>query len=514
MRSLRFRSLVVAAALLVIATAETPQELLPPPVAREFRAAWVSPIASSTGADWPSQPGLPADVQQAELRALLDRAKSIGLNAIILHVRLSADALYPTKLAPWSAFLSGTSGVAPTPFYDPLAFAVAEAHARGLQLHAWFNPFRALLPNIHGSAAASHVTKTHPSWIRTYGTQTWINPGEPAARAAVIATILDVVDRYDIDGVHLDDYFYPYREQRPVVKKVGKRRVTVQEDIEFPDYTAWMKYGVAKGYTDRAEWRRANVDEFVQQLHDAVKARKPWVAFGISPFGIWRSGTPEGVTGLDSYGEIYTDARKWLMKGWVDYLAPQLYWQVDGVENRFSALDDWWRTQNPLHRYIWPGLYTSQIFSTRTPWPEEAITTQIARIRTERVDSTEPPGHFHFRMGALVPAGGLGDRLRDSLYVNFAIPPAMPGLGGARPALPIPLVRGDSLLLSPGDTTPVAWWLVQTRGGDGAWTPALRIASDGQIPLSALGDIAGGRIAVTAIDRVGQASGVVVVEIR
>ncbi|HEY6828372.1 MAG TPA: family 10 glycosylhydrolase, partial [Gemmatimonadaceae bacterium] len=181
----------------------------PPAVPREFRAAWVTPLWDRGFKDWPSAPGLSPDSQRAELRTLLDHAASIGLNAVILHVRLAGDALYPTNYAPWSAYLSGTSGTGPAPMYDPLAYAVTEAHARGLQLHAWFNPFRAMLPIFAGKAAPNHVTRTHPDWIVKYGSQTWIDPGNPAARKYVLETVLDVVKRYDVDGVHLDDYFYP-----------------------------------------------------------------------------------------------------------------------------------------------------------------------------------------------------------------------------------------------------------------------------------------------------------------
>src|SRR6185437_10439292 len=199
------------------------------------------------------------------------------LNAVLLHVRMAGDAMYPTTYAPWSAALSGTSGVGPSPPYDPLAFAVTEAHARGLQLHAWFNPFRARLPGSTARMAASHVTRAHPDWVRRYGAQTWIDPGNPAARAYVLATILDVVRRYDIDGVHIDDYFYPYRESETITRRVRGRRVRTRRQIDFPDNTTWKKYGKAKGFTDRDDWRRANVDSFVHALYTGVKAIKPWV---------------------------------------------------------------------------------------------------------------------------------------------------------------------------------------------------------------------------------------------
>ncbi len=371
----------------------------PPPVPREFRAAWVTPMPDRGIRDWPSRPGLSPDSQRAELRGLLDRASAIGLNAIILHVRLAGDALYPSAFAPWSSALSGTSGG--DPGYDPLAFAIAEAHARGLQLHAWFNPFRALLPGVSGPIAASHVTRKHPEWIRKYGAQTWIDPGDPAARAYVLQTILDVVKRYDVDGIHIDDYFYPYRESQTVVRRVHGRRVRSRREIPFPDDRSWKKFGATKGWSDRDAWRRANIDDFIESMYRGTKAIRPSVVVGISPFGIWRPGSPPGITGLDAFEELYADSRKWMAEGWLDYLAPQLYWQVGGVEDRFRLLDAWWRSQNPHGRFIWPGLYTSHVYGGSDPWPIDAIETQIATIRDSRVGTTDPPGHVHFRLGRL-----------------------------------------------------------------------------------------------------------------
>ena len=201
-----------------------------------------------------------------------------------------------------------------------------------------------------GAATGVHVTRTHPDWIVRYGSQTWIDPGNPAARKYVLETILDVVKRYDVDGVHVDDYFYPYRETRTIVRRVKKKRVRVTREIAFADTKSWQRYGAPKGWTNRDSWRRANIDDFIRSLYQGVKATKPTVLVGISPFGIWRSGTPAGVTGLDAFSEIYADARRWLTEGWVDYLAPQLYWEVSGVQDRFRALDAWCRAPTRRRR--------------------------------------------------------------------------------------------------------------------------------------------------------------------
>lgn len=483
----------------------------PPPVAREFRAAWATPIWDRGFRDWPSKPGLSPDEQRAELREMLDRAAAAGLNAIILHVRIAGDALYPTPYAPWSAYLSAHQGEAPKPSYDPLAFAVAEAHARGIALHAWFNPFRAVMPGMPGKAAPTHVTKTHASWIRKYGTQTWIDPGEPAARKFVLETILDVARRYDVDGIHIDDYFYPYREARTVVKRVHGKRVRSTVAIDFPDEATWKKYGKPKGFASRDAWRRANIDEFVEDLYEGVKAIKPSVAVGISPFGIWRPGSPPGITGLDSFNEIYADSRKWLAEGWLDYIAPQLYWEVGGTQDRFRALDAWWRSVNPRQRQIWPGLYTSHVYGGRDAWPLGAIHDQIMSIRETRIATADSPGHVHFRLGALWAQGNrLANDLTDGVYRQPAIVPAFPWLGATVPAPPVISVvhgpGGGTFGASPGDATPPRWWLIQIRGRDGQWSTTLRPATSKQFVARDLGIADPDEIAVTAISATGVAS--------
>jgi Uncharacterized protein conserved in bacteria len=441
---------------------------------------------------------------------MLDHAAAIGLNAVLLHVRIAGDAMYPSQYAPWSAYLTGKSGQGPQPPYDPLAYAVAEAHARGLQLHAWFNPFRAMMPVFVGKAAPSHVTRKHPEWIRKYGSQTWIDPGDPAARKHVLDAMLDVVKRYDIDGVHLDDYFYPYRESRTVIRRVHRRRVRVHVDIQFPDDRTWKKYGKTQGFTDRAEWRRANIDDFVRSLYRGVKAIKPTVLVGISPFGIWRSGTPDGVTGLDAYGEIYADSRRWLSEGWLDYIAPQLYWQIDGYEDRFRALDAWWRSQNVQARHVWPGLYTSHVYGGHDKWPLGEIRKQIVTIRDSRAGTHDSPGHVHFRLAALFANDDGLARDLAQLYNQTALVPASPWLASRAPAAPVvSLVNGDgpaTFSLTPGDSVRVRWWLIQTRAPDGHWTTALRPAGEGQLGALAVGPEEATELAVTAIGMAGVAS--------
>lgn len=486
----------------------------PPDVPREFRAAYATPIWDRGFKDWPTKPGMTPAEQRAELRAMIDRAAAAGLNTIVLHVRLAGDAMYPTPLAPWSAFLSERSGQAPQPAYDPLQFAIDEAHARGIQIHAWFNPFRAMLPIFAGKASASHVTKKHPEWIRKYGTQTWIDPGEPAARKHVLDVMLDVVRRYDVDGIHIDDYFYPYRESRVVTRTVNGKRVRSRVDIQFPDNATWAKYGQGK-FDRRDDWRRNNIDVFVQSLYRGVKAIKPGVLVGISPFGIWRSGVPDGVRGLDAYGEIYADSRKWLAEGWLDYIAPQLYWQVGGHQDRFRALDAWWQRENVKGRYIWPAFYTSKVYGGYDKWPLEEIRKQIDHVRESRVGVEEPSGHVHFRMGALFSNN---DALAKDLGISYptrAIVPAFPWLGSTKPAAPLVSVLNTDgparFTVTPGDTVTVRWWLIQTRGRGGQWTTTLRPAGDGKIGAATFGTDEPSEIAITALSVSGMASAPTVV---
>jgi uncharacterized lipoprotein YddW (UPF0748 family) len=360
---------------------------------REFRGAWVATVYNL---DWPSRPGLPAATQKAELRTLLDRAAELKLNAILLQVRPASDALYASTKEPWSEFLSGKAGVSPG--YDPLEFAVAEAHSRGLELHAWVNPFRAAI-NASANLPANHIATEHPEWVRRFGKQLWIDPGEPAARDYVISVITDIVRRYAVDGIHLDDYFYPY----PI--KPGQ--------ATFPDDSSWDRYGAKSGLS-RADWRRENINDFVRSMYRAVKAARSKLRVGISPFGIWRPGVPPTTKAeLDAYGQLFADSRKWVAEGWVDYLAPQLYWSIRPAEQSFPVLLDWWRAQS--HGIaVWPGIATERIGSKR---PAREIIEQIALTR----GGTSSPGQIHWSMKALMRnQGGIGDLLEAGPYAQKA----------------------------------------------------------------------------------------------
>ena len=268
----------------------------PPPVPREFRGVWIAAVANM---DWPSAPGLAPDSQRTELITQFDRAVELGLNAIVFHVRPAADALYASELEPWSAYLTGEQGRAPEPFYDPLEFAIEAAHERGLELHAWFNPYRAWHPSNPGELAATHISRTNPELVKRYGSYLWMDPGEDAVRQRSIDVVADVVRRYDVDGVHIDDYFYPYRERGP------DGRI-----LDFPDSVSYARYRAGGGMMDRSDWRRDNVNRYVAEMYDVVRELKPWVKVGISPISTWRPNVHPQIRGFDAYEQIYADSRK------------------------------------------------------------------------------------------------------------------------------------------------------------------------------------------------------------
>jgi uncharacterized lipoprotein YddW (UPF0748 family) len=344
------------------------------------------------------------------------------------------------------------------------------------------------------------------------------------------------VDRYDIDAVHLDDYFYPYRVERTVTRTVGtgkrRRRVRTTETVAFEDDRSWERYGRASGAGTRADWRRGNVNSFVEALYRAVKARKPWVMVGISPFGIWRSGHPRGVTGLDAYAEIYADSRRWLREGWVDYLAPQLYWQLSGEQQRFVKLDAWWRQENPHGRHLWPGLFTMRVASRGSPWPVAEIPAEIDFLRRARLNSGESMGHVHFRLGPMDPDGALGTRLAGESYAEFALPPASPWLGDAQPQPPRvdPCGPDDRAIterafepdertrviarVAAGGGAPVRWWLVQLRDGADRWTTRVYPASAREVSLVPPGGEPAVHAAVSAVSPTGVTSAPRVVTLR
>ncbi len=466
----------------------------PPAIAREFRGIW---LASVKNIDWPSKPGLTTEQQKAELIALLDRARKLRLNAVLLQVRPCCDAFYASNLEPWSEYLTGQMGRAPAPYYDPLAFAVEEAHKRGLELHAWFNPYRARHNAAISPISSSHISKTRPQLVRTYGKSLWLDPGERAVQEHSLKVVMDVVQRYDIDGVHFDDYFYPYPE------KDARGAV-----MPFPDWSSWRRYQQGGGKLARSDWRRENVNLFVVRVSQAIRASKPWVKFGISPFGIWRPGYPAHIKGLDAYDDLYADARKWLREGWLDYFAPQLYWAEERRETSFSALFQWWAQENVHKRHLWPGLNIARVSTSRPP---SEIVSQIRQTREQKGAA----GHILWGMSALTEnRHGLTDALARQAFAQPALSPAYPWLDNQPPTPPIlmaSLTRPNEVKLKcqPTGVDPVRFWLVQTRSS-GVWTTEILQGTQSMtiFTFSTRPEIIG----VSAVDRSGNTSPAVVLE--
>lgn len=386
---------------------------------REFRAAW---IATVSNIDWPSRPGLPSIQQQQEFTNRLDQLKRIGCNAVFVQIRPAADAFYDSELEPWSRFLTGKQGQAPFPAYDPLSFMVEEAHKRNMELHAWFNPFRALTDSRKNPNPAKHVTRTHPDWIISYGNKSYIDPGIPEAREYVISVIMDVLRRYDVDGIHLDDYFYPYRIA----------------GLEFGDAGSFLKY--KERFTNKDDWRRNNVSLFVSTLYTNIKSVKRYVKFGISPFGVWRNASkdPEGSPtrgGQTCYDDLYSDVLEWLKRGWVDYVLPQLYWEHGHRAAAFEVLLPWWENHSyARHMYYGLGVYRMAEAKSGVWLGTGELLSQIRDIR----DKAENPGVVFYSASSF---DKIGPAIRDSLqqaYNRFpAFPPQMPWIDSTAPAAPV-----------------------------------------------------------------------------
>ena len=428
-----------------------------PEIPREFRAVWIASVANI---DWPSEPGLSAGEQKSELRSLFDKAAMLNMNAIILQVRPAADALYKSDMEPWSEYLTGEMGKSPDPEYDPLEFAIEEAHRRGMELHAWLNPFRALHPSSDSLITEDHVAKNHPDYVVEYGDQLWMDPGFEEVRQYNVDVAVDILERYDVDGIHLDDYFYPYRIQDDD-----------GEDVDFPDSLSWKAKADEvenDSLPDRDEWRRQNVNDYIENLYQSIRERDDYAQVGISPFGIWRPGYPEQIEGMDAYEDIYADSRKWLNEGWVDYFTPQLYWPIDQNEQSYNALLEWWNSENPHGRHLWPGNFISRVGLTpENLWEASEI---IAQVRATR-DRHPSDGNIHFSMQALTQDDDTLSRLlAEQVYSEPALVPTTPWLDNQQPLRPrisVDAYMGRNVLsLNARDDHNWLWSIRIKRGDD------------------------------------------------
>lgn len=470
-----------------------------PRIAREYRGVWVATVANI---DWPSKPGLATAKQKEEAIRILDKIADLRMNVVVLQVRTSCDALYDSAFEPWSYFLTGQQGLPPDPYYDPLQFWIEETHRRGMELHAWFNPFRAKNTGQTYPESDGHISRTHPNLVKRYGNDKtsylWLDPGESEAREHSHRVFMDVVNRYDVDGIHIDDYFYPY----PV------------DDIPFPDDPAWDSYLKSGGKLARDDWRRDAMNQFIRRLYSEIKKSKPHVKFGISPFGIWKPGHPESVAGFSQYDKLYADAKLWLNEGWCDYYTPQLYWSITAKKQSFPALLAWWSNENTKNRHLAPGLFTSRIGDKNRPYSPEQIESQV--FLTHHTPGSH--GSLHFSMKALMEnREGISDRLAGNAYSELALVPESPWIDC--PILDAPVVRS----MKDGDGGITVTWESQQRQSvrrwlvhflyEKTWVPqlvsvtesALRLAPEqGELPRA---------VAVRGVNGAGQLGAVQTIEL-
>lgn len=417
---------------------------------RMFRASW---IASVENIDWPSEPGLSVDEQKDELKSALDNDQDMGMNATVVQVKPAADAFYPSEYSPWSKYLTGEQGK--DPGYDPLEFAVDEAHARNMEFHAWMNPYRVANDTTDiDDLAEGHPAREHPDWVIEYGDQLYYDPGNPDAREHIIDSFLEVVENYDIDGVHMDDYFYPY----PV------------EGETFDDDDTYEEYG-ADQFDDKEDWRRHNVDLFVEELSGGIDDIKSHVKLGISPFAIWRNDStdPEGsdTDGLESYDELYADTKNWVEQEWVDYINPQIYWFFGNPPAAYEKVADWWSDVvegKDVHLYV--GHAAHQIGSGDEWDNPEEMPDQLAYNTTKDIKGSVFFSHQDLENNPL----DFADRLKNDLFKNSALVPDMPWLGGEAPAEP------EQVSVEPADDGNEIEW--EDSGDDAAYYAIYRFADD------------------------------------
>lgn len=480
------KKILLSLSILIISVSLFAQEKMPK-IQREFRAMWLTTVTNS---DFPSAQGMTAEQQKAELIKYVELAQELRMNTIIFQVRPMGDAVYQSEIEPSSYFLTGEMGKKLE--FDPLKMLIDEAHARGILVHAWFNPYRASHSAVKGEYAANHITKTRPDLVRTYNKFQMLDPGEKDSQAHVTKVIMDVVKRYDVDGIHFDDYFYPYLDANRT---------------DFPDEESWKKYKDAGGKLSRADWRRKNVDDLIENVAAEIKKEKPFVMFGISPFGIWK---PDDVNikGTSAYDTLYADSKKWLQEGWVDYLAPQLYWSTTKEGQRFPILLDWWKRENKKKRHLWVGVATYKIGDST--YPDFSLKELLLQIDTTRAQLDENAGAIHFRARMILEnKGGLRDYLRDTVYNKNAIIPLSPWITVAKPTAPQieittdPATKNLRVSWKNSDKEQAFRWIFYWQDKNGWKTTVLpQTQNNADVPAN----LGIQKFAVAAVDRLGNVS--------
>jgi uncharacterized lipoprotein YddW (UPF0748 family) len=457
-----------------------------PKVEREFRAVW---IATVDNIDFPTAKNLSIEQQKAELIRDLELAEALKMNAVIFQVRPMCDAVYASRIEPWSEFLTGEMGRAQA--FDPLEFIVSEAHKRGILVHAWFNPYRAYHPAAK-TVSENHISKRRPDLVRKYGNYLWLDPTEPEVQKYSLSVITDVVRRYDIDGVHFDDYFYPYP-----ISENGAR-------VEFPDDKNWQKYLDAVNKTSsptkpmiplaRDEWRRSQVNRFIESVGREIKKIKPEIMYGISPFGVAE----------ENYKNLYADAEKWLGDGTVDYFVPQLYWKIDRPNREFPLLLKHWESKNRKKRHVWAGIGTYKIPSKTENFSAQEIIDQISLTR----EIQRSAGNIQFSFKSVrSDFDKIQTALREKSYGRAAIIPPSPWIKAAKPLAPKVKITRDAKTVRASWTETgkkKAFWFVVYAKDKNGWNYSILPAANKSIALSADRKIE--KIIVTSVDRLGNES--------
>ena len=466
------------------AAAEGPAELSK----REFRGAWLHTVYQG---QYKSQT---TEQNKAYLTRQLDSLKAVGVNAVLFQVRPQADAFYPSDLEPWSCYLTD-GGKAPVPFWDPLEFMVEQAHARGMELHAWLNPYR-VTSSAKQKLAPNHIYHKHPERFVRYDGKLYFDPALPENRDFIGQVVDDIITRYNVDGIHFDDYFYPY----PVAGK------------DFPDDASYAKYG--RGM-DRGDWRRKNVDLLIEDIHKRIAAKKPWVRFGISPFGIYRnkSTDPKGsdTSGLQNYDALYADVLLWEREGWIDYLLPQLYWELEHKAAGYLVLVDWWNRTAGQHRHLYIGQDVGRTMSKPDLAPSSDRTQLRHKLRLAREGANIQGNCWWPGYSVTRNTGGVADSLANDIQRYPALVPPYTWISSAIPASPAGVtVSGSEITWTPsvqgGLATDVVRYAVYRFDSPEAVDIERADALVDVVPATSFTATAPGCYVVTALDRVNNES--------
>ena len=412
---------------------------------REMRAVWIATVANI---DWPSQRNLSPKAQREEMRNMLDEFARNNINTIVMQIRPTADAFFPSQIEPWSQWLSGKQGTKPSPFYDPLQFIITEAHKRCIDVHAWLNPYRVTNTDNIEQLSKDHLYFKNRDLFLKYGGKTYFNPGLDETREYLNRVVTEIVERYDIDAIHFDDYFYPYRINNE----------------EFPDEATFKKYPRGFAPNKKDDWRRNNVNLVISELQKTIKSIKPWVEFGISPFGVWRNNTvdPSGSAtraGVQNYDDLYADILKWLREGSIDYVAPQLYWEIGKKVADYEILVKWW-SENSYGKNLYTGLYNSQL---NMPDANIAWRTGNELVRQLNLNKQYPQvdgAVFYSANAFLKNKQGLSDSLKNSFYKYPALCPINRNIVGEASAQPQNL-----RIIKDGEAAFLVWDEIKEEGG-------------------------------------------------